>query len=133
MKWLVLATIVCSCVVWNFLTGEEGVCFMFALRCLSRYPPKQVYDVVAAVHLYEDFVPYCQRSQVLWTKGDELEAELEIGFKFFVERYISHVQLKAPHQIKVYFLPFPGYLIVIEVQLIEQHNVEESVWELASP
>jgi coenzyme Q-binding protein COQ10 len=89
------------------------------LRCLSRYSPKQVFDVVAAVDLYEDFVPYCQRSQVLWTKGDELDAELEIGFKFFVERYISHVQLKAPHQIKVYFLPFPGHFIVTGLQLIE--------------
>jgi ribosome-associated toxin RatA of RatAB toxin-antitoxin module len=56
---------------------------------------------------------------VLWTKGDELDAELEIGFKFFVERYISHVQLKAPHQIKVYFLPFPGHFIVTGLQLIE--------------
>ncbi|MCO5586112.1 hypothetical protein L7F22_040052 [Adiantum nelumboides] len=56
--------------------------------------------VVAAVDLYQDFVPWCQRSTVMWQKDDALEAELEIGFKFLVERYISHVELKRPSLIK---------------------------------
>lgn len=65
------------------------------------YSPEQLYSVVAAVDLYEDFVPWCQKSSVIWLKDDEaLEAELEIGFKFFVERYISHVELKKPYLIK---------------------------------
>lgn len=72
---------------------------------VGRYTPEQMFAVVAAVDLYEDFVPWCQRSQVLWRKGEEqLDAELQIGFKFFVERYISHVHLKPPNLIKV--LPF---------------------------
>lgn len=65
------------------------------------YSPEQLYAVVAAVDLYEDFVPWCRKSSVLCRKGEEfLEAELEIGFKFYVERYISHVELKRPTLIK---------------------------------
>ncbi|KAJ7519961.1 hypothetical protein O6H91_20G061400 [Diphasiastrum complanatum] len=56
--------------------------------------------VVAAVDLYEDFVPWCQRSTILCKNDEFLEAELEIGFKFFVEQYISHVELKHPKLIK---------------------------------
>lgn len=29
------------------------------------------------------------------------DAELEIGFKFLVERYISHVELNRPKSVKV--------------------------------
>lgn len=69
---------------------------------IRRYSPEQLYAVVAAVDLYEDFVPWCQKSSVIWRKDNvALEAELEIGFKFFVERYISHVEMKKPHLIKV--------------------------------
>ncbi|MCO5610210.1 hypothetical protein L7F22_064446 [Adiantum nelumboides] len=67
---------------------------------LFRYTPEQLFAVVAAVDLYQDFVPWCQRSTVMWQKDDALEAELEIGFKFLVERYISHVELKRPSLIK---------------------------------
>ncbi|KAG6541317.1 hypothetical protein Mapa_017259 [Marchantia paleacea] len=68
---------------------------------LIGYSPEQMYSVVAAVDLYEDFVPWCQRSTIIWHKPNEaMEAELEIGFKFFLERYISHVELKPPHLIK---------------------------------
>lgn len=65
------------------------------------YSPEQLFAVVAAVDLYQDFVPWCQKSTVLWQKDNAaLEAELEVGFKFFVERYVSHVELKRPTLIK---------------------------------
>jgi hypothetical protein len=31
-----------------------------------------------------------------------MDAELEIGFKLFVERYISHVELAYPKLVKVF-------------------------------
>lgn len=52
-----------------------------------RYSPKQLYDVVSQVQHYKEFVPWCQRSHILRREGDTfLEAELEVGFKLFVER-----------------------------------------------
>ena len=63
--------------------------------------------------MYEDFVPWCQRSRVLRRNEDgSFDAELEIGFKFLVESYISHVEMEKPKHIKVICsLHFFGSLI----------------------
>lgn len=76
--------------------------FVLVFLFVCSYSPEQVYAIVAAVDMYEDFVPWCQSSRVLWCKEDEaLDAELKVGFKLFLERYISHVELKRPHLIRV--------------------------------
>jgi len=83
--------------------GDEdpGASLHFEEDRIIGYSPEQVYAIVAAVDMYEDFVPWCQSSRVLWCKEDEaLDAELKVGFKLFLERYISHVELKRPHLIK---------------------------------
>lgn len=65
------------------------------------YSPEQLYSVVAAVDLYEDFVPWCQRSKIIRRNEDgSIDAELQIGFKFLVESYISHVEMEKPKRIK---------------------------------
>jgi hypothetical protein len=88
--------------VWVMDGHDEYFVLVFLFVC--RYSPEQVYAVVAAVDMYEDFVPWCQSSRVLWCKEDEaLDAELKVGFKLFLERYISHVELKRPHLIRVRF------------------------------
>lgn len=61
-----------------------------------------MFNVVLAVDLYHGFVPWCQRSEVLKQYPDgSFDAELEIGFKFLVESYISHVEFERPKWIKV--------------------------------
>lgn len=68
-----------------------------------RYSPEQLFDVVAAVDFYHGFVPWCQRSEIIKHFPDgSFDAELEIGFKFLVESYVSHVELERPNRIKVY-------------------------------
>lgn len=67
-----------------------------------RYSPEQMFAVVAAVDLYEDFVPWCQRSRIIRRhENGSFDAELEIGFKFLVESYVSHVEMEKPKYIKV--------------------------------
>lgn len=69
-------------------------------RRLIGYSPKQLYDVVAHVQHYKEFVPWCQRSHIIRRDGDTfLEAELEVGFRLFVERYTSEVYLKPGEQV----------------------------------
>jgi ribosome-associated toxin RatA of RatAB toxin-antitoxin module len=47
-------------------------------------------------------VPWCQRSRVLRRyENGSFDAELEIGFKFLVESYISHVEMEKHKYIKV--------------------------------
>ena len=54
---------------------------------MRRYTQEQLYNVVSDVQNYKEFVPWCQRSIVTLEKPpDFLEAELEVGFKMFVER-----------------------------------------------
>uniref|UniRef100_A0A1D1YUM5 Coenzyme Q-binding protein COQ10, mitochondrial n=1 Tax=Anthurium amnicola TaxID=1678845 RepID=A0A1D1YUM5_9ARAE len=83
--------------------GEEGNVLSknYEERRVIGYSPEQLFAVVAAVDLYEDFVPWCQRSKIICRNNDgSFDAELEIGFKFLVESYISHVELKKPKYIK---------------------------------
>ncbi|KAL2939097.1 Coenzyme Q-binding protein COQ10-like protein mitochondrial [Bienertia sinuspersici] len=68
---------------------------------LHRYSPEQLFAVVAAVDFYEDFLPWCQRSEIIRHHADgSFDAELEIGFKFLVESYVSHVVLDKPKFVK---------------------------------
>ena len=56
---------------------------------LARYSQEQLYTVVAGVEHYKEFVPWCQRSDIILKKPPGyVEAELEVGFKMFVERYV---------------------------------------------
>ena len=56
--------------------------------CL-RYSQEQLYAVVAGVEHYKEFVPWCQRSDIVDRKPPGfVEAELEVGFKMFVERSV---------------------------------------------
>ncbi|KAK6160699.1 hypothetical protein DH2020_004080 [Rehmannia glutinosa] len=83
--------------------GEEGnmLAKVYEERRVLGYSPEQLFNVVAAVDLYEDFVPWCQRSEIIRHNPDgSFHAELEIGFKFLVESYVSHVELNKPKSIK---------------------------------
>ncbi|GLJ17548.1 hypothetical protein SUGI_0305250 [Cryptomeria japonica] len=80
---------------------DSGLTKTYEEKRIIGYSPEQLFAVVAAVDLYEDFVPWCQRSTILYHKNPEsFDAELQIGFKFLVERYISHVELKKPNYVK---------------------------------
>lgn len=82
--------------------GEEGVLSKtYEERRVLGYSPEQLFDVVAAVDFYHGFVPWCQRSDIVRHHPDgSFDAELEIGFKFLVESYVSHVELDRPKRIK---------------------------------
>lgn len=83
--------------------GDEGnvLSKVYEERRVLGYSPEQLFSVVAAVDLYEDFVPWCRRSDIIRRNPDgSFDAELEIGFKFLVESYLSHVELNKPKSIK---------------------------------
>lgn len=82
--------------------GEEGVLSkIYEEKRVLGYSREQLFDVVAAVDLYNGFVPWCQRSEILKHHPDgSFDAELEIGFKFLVESYVSHVELNRPKLVK---------------------------------
>ncbi|KAH9614013.1 hypothetical protein KSS87_022802 [Heliosperma pusillum] len=83
--------------------GDQGTTLskLHEERLVIGYSPEQLYAVVAAVDLYQDFLPWCQRSDILHPYPDgSFDAELQIGFKFLIESYVSHVVLDKPKMIK---------------------------------
>ncbi|KAL4559543.1 hypothetical protein LXL04_031685 [Taraxacum kok-saghyz] len=84
--------------------GDEGSNVLSKVHEEKRimgYSPEQLFAVVAAVDMYQDFLPWCQRSDIVQRHSDSaFDAELEIGFKFLVESYMSHVELVKPKMIK---------------------------------
>ena len=60
------------------------------------HKPEQLFDLVADVGRYPEFLPWCVAARVLKQCETELRAELAIGFKGIRERFISRVTLDRP-------------------------------------
>ncbi|XP_076921568.1 uncharacterized protein LOC143583023 [Bidens hawaiensis] len=82
--------------------GGAAVSKVHEEKRILGYSPEQMYAVVAAVDMYQDFLPWCKRSDIIKRHPDgSFDAELEIGFKFLVESYVSHVKLVKHKSIKI--------------------------------
>ncbi|XP_051570650.1 coenzyme Q-binding protein COQ10 homolog, mitochondrial-like [Myxocyprinus asiaticus] len=64
------------------------------------YSPDQMYNVVANVDQYQQFVPWCKKSKVTRSRNGDMRAQLEIGFPPIVERYTSEVTVIPNHQVR---------------------------------
>ena len=66
---------------------------------IMPYTAKQMYDLVADVETYPDFLPWCAATRIRKVTKDShktiVEADLIIAFKVFRERFGSRVTLKA--------------------------------------
>ena len=73
----------------------------FSSRKIVRdVAPAELFAIVADVNKYHEFLPFCRRSKVTHEiDKDRFEAELEIGFKVFNERYTSRVTLDRPRKV----------------------------------
>jgi coenzyme Q-binding protein COQ10 len=64
-----------------------------AERRVVAYAPRQLFDLVADVRRYPEFLPWCHAARVRSRKGHIEIAELAIGFGPFHERFVSRVDL----------------------------------------
>lgn len=55
-----------------------------------------MFDLVADVDKYPDFLPWCVGARIRSRKPDEITADLLIGFRMFRERFTSRVYLNRP-------------------------------------
>jgi coenzyme Q-binding protein COQ10 len=78
-----------------------------AEKKILRYTPEQLFDLVADVRRYPEFLPWCVGARVLSRDEKELVADLTIGFKMFRETFRSHVALERPQLIHVRYLNGP--------------------------
>ena len=64
---------------------------------MMNVPPERIFNVVADVDSYNEFVPWCRRSVVIKQIDDNtFDADLMVGFEMFNERYTSRVTVDAP-------------------------------------
>ena len=78
-----------------------------AEKRILRHTPEQLFALVADVHRYPEFLPWCVAARVVSRTEDRLIADLSIGFKMFRETFRSEVALDRPHQVRVTYLNGP--------------------------
>ena len=71
------------------------------------YTPTQMYELVADVERYPEFLPWCLAARVRKHEGNLMVADLVIGFRMVKERFTSHVTLKRPTCIDVEYTHGP--------------------------
>ncbi|XP_020641297.3 coenzyme Q-binding protein COQ10 homolog B, mitochondrial [Pogona vitticeps] len=64
------------------------------------YSVDQMYDIVADVGSYQQFVPWCNCSRVISSHNEFSQAELEVGFPPVTERYVSEISVVPHRQIR---------------------------------
>jgi coenzyme Q-binding protein COQ10 len=69
-------------------------------KVVVPYSPQQMYDLVAEVQRYPEFLPWCIGARILRRDGNVLNAELVIGWKILRERFSSKVVLDALHRVQ---------------------------------
>ena len=72
-----------------------------AERRLLPYSAEQLFDLVADVGRYPEFLPWCAGSRVRTATETELVSDLTIGFGPFRETFTSRVELDRPRTVKV--------------------------------
>jgi len=57
------------------------------------YQPRQLFDLVAEVERYPEFLPWCLAARLRRREGKTITADLVVGFKMVRERFTSRVIL----------------------------------------
>ncbi|GLQ07240.1 type II toxin-antitoxin system RatA family toxin [Sneathiella chinensis] len=76
------------------------------------YTPQQLFDLVAAVEKYPEFLPWCVGARIKENRNDIILADLVIGFKMFRERFTSRVTLnRDDNHIDVEYMDGPFHYL----------------------
>ena len=65
------------------------------------YTAEQVFDLVADIERYPEFLPWCVGARILRRDGDVLKADVIVGFKMLRETFTSRVTLNRVSDIQV--------------------------------
>ena len=71
------------------------------------YTPEQLFDLVADVDHYPEFLPWCTHAAVRQRRGSVYEADMAVGFKMIRENFTSRVVLDPPRSVDVTHIDGP--------------------------
>src|ERR1700758_3892513 len=74
---------------------------------LLGYSPEQMFDLVADIERYPEFLPWCVGARIRERSPALIVADLIIGFRMFRERFTSRVKLYPPRRIDVAYTEGP--------------------------
>ena len=67
-----------------------------AEKRILPYRPEQLFDLVADIERYPEFLPWCIGARIRSRQDEVIVADLIIGFKMIRERFASRVRLDRP-------------------------------------
>ena len=88
---------------------SDNLCVSYKEKKILGWPKEYIFDIVKDVQRYNEFVPWCLKSEILKNKNDKpntelssvsFNAKLEVGFPPIKESYISHVTYIKPRIVK---------------------------------
>ena len=71
------------------------------------YSADQIYDLVAAIERYPEFLPWCKDARIVSREKDEVVADLVVGTTLLREKFTSTVTLDRPRAITVHYRSGP--------------------------
>ncbi|MCH7937978.1 MAG: type II toxin-antitoxin system RatA family toxin [Proteobacteria bacterium] len=71
------------------------------------HTPEQMFDLVADIEKYPEFLPWCVATRVRESKDNMVTADMVIGFKVFRERFTTTVTCHRPGRIDVAYSEGP--------------------------
>ena len=71
------------------------------------YSAEQMFDLVADVGRYSEFLPWIVATRVKSESETELVADMLVGFKAFREKFTSRVEKQRPDMIRVHYVDGP--------------------------
>jgi coenzyme Q-binding protein COQ10 len=71
------------------------------------YTPEQLFDLVADVGSYQEFLPWVAATRIRESSEDAMVADLVVGFKALKETFTSKVHKRRPHEIEIDYVEGP--------------------------
>ena len=71
------------------------------------YSAEQMFDLVADVARYPEFLPWVIATRVKSDDGSEMVADMLVGFKALREKFTSRVLKNRPHRLEVIYIDGP--------------------------
>ena len=71
------------------------------------YTPEQLFDLVADVGRYQEFIPWIAAVRIRSNSETEMIADLVVGFSALKETFTSRVIKQRPHEIEIDYIEGP--------------------------
>lgn len=71
------------------------------------YPREFIFDIVADVSRYPEFLPWCMATRIYKRKPTGFMADVVIGFKMLRESWTSEIKLNRPEKLSAHYIKGP--------------------------